>query len=237
MLVNAAGGVVSFLSDASDLVADDANHLTDVFVWNDGVVVAGVDLALNKTASTSVAGECLSLTYMLAVTNHGTAPATGVRLTDTLPAGMTFFSASTTQGSVTNSGGTITAQVGSLNVGAGARVSVIVTATSTGSIVNTAVATANEADVTPANNMSSIAVTVTPLVSPAISLIASNAAFHLTWPSSTPNVFLLQCATNLTPTIAWRTLTNVINDNGSVKSLLITNDLFAPERYYRLRKQ
>jgi uncharacterized repeat protein (TIGR01451 family) len=235
-MASSNASVVSFVSDASDLVADDNNHSLDVFVWNAAVVASGVDLALSKTASTTTTGAYNNLTYTLAVTNIGSAPATGVSITDTLPTGMTFLSASTTQGVATNSGGTVTATVGGLNPGAGARVTISVTATIPGSITNTAVAAANESDSSPANNTSSAVVVVTPLARPPVSIVASNNNFYLSWPSTTPNVFLVERATNLNPVINWQPVTNAINDNGTIKWVFLTNNPALRESYYRLRK-
>jgi hypothetical protein len=149
---------------------------------------------------------------------------------------MAFVSASTTRGALMHSSGTVSAAIGGLNVGEGARVTVLVTATAPGNFVNTAAAASAEPEATPANNTASVAVTITPLVRPVVSIIASNASFYLTWPSATPDVFVIQRATNLTPAITWQTLTNAIHDNGTVKWVLITNGVTAPEHFYRLRK-
>ena len=235
-LVSDSGAVISFLSNASDLVADDANHTLDVFAWNSGVVVTGVNLTLTKTASTNVTSAFNNFTYTLAVTNHGTVTATGVSVTDTLPAGLTLVSASTTQGSVTNSGGTVTATVGSLAAGAGARVTLIVTPTAAGSRTNSATATANESDTAPADNTSSVIVTVTPLQSPLLSVGLNGLQLAVNWPTTTPDVFHLENATNLNPVIVWTTVTNAVSTNGGFRGAIIPLNAADPERYFRLRQ-
>ncbi len=57
-----------------------------------------------------VAGE--NLTYTLLVTNAGPSPVTGVVVTDTLPAGVSFKSVTATQGSGSHQAGTVTVQSG-----------------------------------------------------------------------------------------------------------------------------
>jgi len=54
------------------------------------------------------------ITYTVTASNNGPSAATGVVVTDTLPAGVTFVSASSTQGTCTNAPGTVTCPVGGL---------------------------------------------------------------------------------------------------------------------------
>lgn len=99
-----------------------------------------------------VAGD--SFTYTLTITNHGQAAATGVTVSDPLPAGVTFVSATTTQGSVSHSNGTVSGSLGAMAEGAVAtiRVTVRVNAGTLGTLSNTATVTANEADINLSNN-------------------------------------------------------------------------------------
>jgi uncharacterized repeat protein (TIGR01451 family) len=53
-----------------------------------------------------------NLTYTLTVTNGGPNPVPDARLTDSLPAGLTFISATSSQGSCTNNNGTIHCELG-----------------------------------------------------------------------------------------------------------------------------
>ena len=63
------------------------------------------------------------LTYTITVHNGGAIAATGVKLTDRLPKGVTFVSAT---GGVTPSDGVLTFDLGTLGGGAEATVSVVV---------------------------------------------------------------------------------------------------------------
>ncbi|HEU5239565.1 MAG TPA: SBBP repeat-containing protein, partial [Pyrinomonadaceae bacterium] len=60
---------------------------------------AAANLALTKTASPNPGVTLANLTYRITVTNNGPSPATNVVVTDNLPAGITFISATPTQGS------------------------------------------------------------------------------------------------------------------------------------------
>ena len=63
------------------------------------LIVAGptsANLSLTKTASPNPAIAMANLTYRITVTNNGPSPATGVTVTDTLPGGVSFVSATPT---------------------------------------------------------------------------------------------------------------------------------------------
>jgi uncharacterized repeat protein (TIGR01451 family) len=116
------------------------------------------DLSLMGTAPASVTmGQ--NVTYTLTVNSVGAAGATGVTLTDTLPTGVTFVSAT---GGVTPVGGVLTFALGSLAVGGSATVTIVVTPTATGALNNQANVSGNETDPTPADNTVTQMTTVTP---------------------------------------------------------------------------
>ncbi len=97
------------------------------------------------------------MTFTLTVSNNGPSPASGITLTDTLPTGTTFISASA---GCSNASGTVTCSVGALASGASAAIQLVVRPASSGSITNTANVSAAESDPASANNTSSLAVTV-----------------------------------------------------------------------------
>ncbi|MGH7137001.1 MAG: DUF4214 domain-containing protein, partial [Pirellulales bacterium] len=106
----------------------------------------GAALSITKTAAASdLVGQ--NLTYTIVVTNTGTTAAAGTTVTDTLPAGLTFVSATdqTSGMTLTNTGGTITDNIaGSLAAGASETIQIVVTPTAAlggMSVTNTASAT------------------------------------------------------------------------------------------------
>jgi uncharacterized repeat protein (TIGR01451 family) len=94
-----------------------------------------------------------TLTYTITVTNNGPSTATGVTLTDTLPASVSFFSASPGCGLA---GNIVTCGLGTLLNGDSAIVTITVTTTAPGAITNTATVAGNEPDPTSANNAVSV---------------------------------------------------------------------------------
>ncbi|MDP2949062.1 MAG: DUF11 domain-containing protein [Chloroflexota bacterium] len=112
----------------------------------------GVDLAIDKSDSPDSVLVGGTLTYTIRVINKGQLTATGVVVTDDLPAGLTLVSATASQGSCTQSGTTVTCNLGSLSKDASATITVVVTPTAAGTIRNVVKVSANEADQNPENN-------------------------------------------------------------------------------------
>lgn len=110
------------------------------------------DLAVDVAVSPDPAIQGRSLFYEIAVDNLGPVGATGVTLTDDLPAGTTFVAATPSQGSCSENGGVVTCDLGSVLIGGDAMVTVEVTVDVTGTLENTARVTAVEPDPDPAND-------------------------------------------------------------------------------------
>src|SRR5262249_12653675 len=97
-------------------------------------------------------------TYTLSVHNGGPSNATGVSMTDTLPAGVGFVSASS---GCTNASGTVTCPIGNLANAASATPTIVATApTTAGTITNTATVGGDQGDPNTANNTASAMTTV-----------------------------------------------------------------------------
>jgi uncharacterized repeat protein (TIGR01451 family) len=114
------------------------------------------DLKVEKADDMDPVLSGANVTYTLLVTNLGPASATNVSLTDTLPAGLSLVSATTTVGTCAGT----TCTLGTLAPSATATVTIVATATTTGLHVNTATVTAAEVDPAPANNTASESTTV-----------------------------------------------------------------------------
>ena len=94
------------------------------------------DLAVSKTDSPDPVAVGDLLSYTVTVNNAGVGDATGVTLTDTLPASVTFASATPSQGSCGEAGLVVSCDLGDLGSGAGATVTIVVQPTATGTITN-----------------------------------------------------------------------------------------------------
>lgn len=114
--------------------------------------VERADLSLAKTADPNPVILGQDLMYTLTVSNEGPSAATGVVLTDTLPAGVTHISSTPSQGSCTEMDGIVECELGDLASGNSVTVNVVVTPTEPGSAVNSADVAGNEADPNSANN-------------------------------------------------------------------------------------
>ena len=119
----------------------------------------GADLAAAMTAPASVAVNS-NVTYSISVTNNGPANATNVTVTDVLPAGVTFVSATPSTGSCTGTT-TVTCSLGTLNSGASpVTISIVVTATTAQTLTNTVNATSTIPDPVTTNNSATTSTTV-----------------------------------------------------------------------------
>ncbi|HTZ76183.1 MAG TPA: C25 family cysteine peptidase [Candidatus Aquilonibacter sp.] len=121
------------------------------------------DLAIVKTASPQPVDQGTNLTYTLQVTNNGPAVAQNVTVSDPLPSQVTYTSVSTTQGTCTQSSGTVSCSLGSLSVGS--EVTIIINAnaatfSSTTYATNTATVSSSTSDPNSANNSSSVTSTI-----------------------------------------------------------------------------
>ncbi|MFN3266088.1 MAG: DUF11 domain-containing protein, partial [Deinococcales bacterium] len=123
--------------------------------------IKDIDLAIVKTVnptSTFLGGEA---TYVMLVSNEGENDASGVVVSDPLPAGVTFISGETSNGgTVTFANGVLTAQVGSLPRGQSATVTVQVKTNRVGTFTNTARVSGNEPETNLQNNQSSATIEV-----------------------------------------------------------------------------
>ena len=160
----AAGGTT--LTNTATVIANepDPNPANNTATATTAVTPVA-NLAITKTDAPDPVAVGSPLTYTLTATNNGPSPATGVTVTDTLPANVTFVSATPSQGTCTQAGGTVTCPLGALASGASATVTIQVTPTAAAggtTLTNTAQVTANEADPNPANNTATATTAVTP---------------------------------------------------------------------------
>jgi uncharacterized repeat protein (TIGR01451 family) len=118
------------------------------------------DLSITGAATPDPAVVGGNFTVSLVVSNTGPDAAGAVTLTNPLPPGVTFVSAASSQGTITNNTGIIAVALGTLSPGGAATISLTLAATNIGTVTNVSVAGSTGLDPMPANNSSSIVVTV-----------------------------------------------------------------------------
>jgi len=114
------------------------------------------DLQVTKTADVRTASVGSNVTFTITATNNGTSPATGVTVTDVLPVGYTFVSATPSVG--TWSAPTWT--INNLAVGASETLTIVATVRPRGGYANTATITGDQTDPDLTNNTSTVIIRV-----------------------------------------------------------------------------
>ena len=130
-----------------------------LITFTGGAGASGHDLVLTKSDSPDPVTRGSNLTYTIQVQNNAAA-ATGVVVTDTLPARVDFVSATSTQGTCTQAGGVVTCDIGAMAAGTTATVTIVVRTKQTGTISNTAVVASTPPDTNAANNSDTETTTV-----------------------------------------------------------------------------
>ena len=151
LVVNVAVDAASPLQNtvAVTSAAADPDPVDNTFMLETTVTPAPADLTITKTVDPEDAVVGQDVTYTIVVTNQGPGTATGVVVTDDLPAGVTV---------VSNSCGANPCNIGTLAAGASATITIVVTLPSTpGEFVNTASVDSTSEDPTPGNDASSAA--------------------------------------------------------------------------------
>ncbi len=167
-----AGSKTSVLSLGTGLTTPVNNHAININAQSGStshsapvmlnvVSPSSADLSVTKTASPNPGQAGLDLSYRITATNNGPAITTNVNVTDTLPAGITFVSATTTQGSC-NGTSTVNCNLGTLSVGGSAIVTIVIRPSAAGQLTNSAAVGASESDFDSSNNSSTITTVIQP---------------------------------------------------------------------------
>lgn len=109
------------------------------------------DLSITMTDNPDPVSVNNTFTYTITATNSGEGNLTGVTVSDSLPANTTFVSATPSQGSCSGTA-TVNCNLGSINAGQNATITIQVTPTQEGTLSNTATGTCSEAETSSANN-------------------------------------------------------------------------------------
>ena len=149
-------------------IRTDGNRARILIIRTSSLDVPAADVSLTGTGSPNPVTVGGVVTYVLSARNDGPSTATNVMVSNALPAGTSFLSATTSQGSCTQSNGIIACRVGSLVNGGSATLRITVAANATGSLNNQFGVTHDSADPNPLNNTATITEIVAPLPALAI---------------------------------------------------------------------
>ena len=198
-------------------------------------VTRSSDLAVGVTASAALQTPGQSLTYALVVTNKGPSIVTGVTLTNTLPPGVTFVTANSSRGSCTFSNGKVTCPMGVLINGTGETATITVIAPNEGVLTDTAMVTAVEPDLNPADNTALAVTTVVSDASRTLRIgLAPGSRAVISWPTSAVPFTLQFLNFFAGSNNFWQPVTNppaIVNGRNSV-----TNNASSGDKFFRLQK-
>jgi CSLREA domain-containing protein len=136
-------------TDDQSIANADGGDGSDIGAYEFGAATPPTaDLSITKVDSQDPVTQGNNFTYTITVANSGPQGATNVVMDDPLPAGVTFVSATPSQGSCTGTA-TVNCTLGTIASAANATVLITVTATQTGLQSNTATATATATESDP----------------------------------------------------------------------------------------
>jgi uncharacterized repeat protein (TIGR01451 family) len=133
---------------------------TDNIATEPTAVQTLADLSITKTASAPSVNVGDEVTYTLTSHNAGPSDATNVTVTDPLPAGVAYDSATPSKGTCTEASGTVTCQLGTIASGSDVTIEVVVTTLAVGDVTNSATASSDVSDPNDSNNVASATTTV-----------------------------------------------------------------------------
>jgi uncharacterized repeat protein (TIGR01451 family) len=174
--VTATSGTITNSASVSAAEGDPNSANNSASSSGVSVTPLSADLSIVKTTPSTSAKPGENITYTITVSNAGPNAATSVVVSDTLPAGLSFGSATPSQGTC-NAASPVSCNLGTINSGASATITLVTVVTATsGTITNSASVSAAEGDPNSANNSaSSSGVSVTPL-SADLSIVKTTAA-------------------------------------------------------------
>jgi uncharacterized repeat protein (TIGR01451 family) len=152
------------------------------------------DLALTKAVDNATPIVATNVTFTLIVRNNGPSIATAVTVTDPLPAGLTFMSASATLGTYNSATGLWT--IGTLTVGQVVTLTLVATAAGPAGTARTNTGTVASAIADPDLSNNTASATVTPQVAPTADIAVTKTVDNAT-PIVGSNVTFTVAATNI----------------------------------------
>ena len=140
-------------------------------------VTALADVGVTIAGPTGTVPVGQDVTYTINLIDNGPDDASGVTVSDVLPASLTFVSATSTAPGVTPtlSGSTVSAVIGTLTLGSTAQVTIVAVATvaAAPTVSDMVTISSTTQDPNPANNQASVTTSVTPMSDVAITISAA----------------------------------------------------------------
>jgi uncharacterized repeat protein (TIGR01451 family) len=162
VLVNVSASASGAISNTATITGNETDpNLSNNTSTTVTQLTTQVDLAITKTVSASRIDAGKQLTYTLTTKNNGPSNATGVKISDLLPLGVTYTSAGG-QGTVSAASGVVTVNLGNLAAGVTAVTTLVVNvgATATGTLVNSATVSGDQTETDLTNNKASATTTI-----------------------------------------------------------------------------
>jgi uncharacterized repeat protein (TIGR01451 family) len=166
------------ITNTASVIADQADpNPANNLASNDVTIVTGpplptdadLRLTLSRAPDIATLGDDQFIRYTASISNGGPATATGVTLTDSLPANVAFAGytvSPATQGSCSAAGALVTCSLNTLDVGLGVNVTIYASSVSAGAVIpNTVSIAADQSDPNPGNNSATDNITINSQVS------------------------------------------------------------------------
>jgi uncharacterized repeat protein (TIGR01451 family) len=156
----AVGSVTNTVAVTGDQPDPDPDNNTTTETTTVSPPPTDADLVVAKTDAVDPVTVGDPVTYTVTVTNDGPVDATGVTVTDTLDAATSYVSATPDQGSCSETGGTITCDLGAIAAGDSVDITIVADPTAVGSVTNTVAVTGDQPDPDPDNNTTTETTTI-----------------------------------------------------------------------------
>ena len=179
------------------LTQTDPNFLNNTASASVTVVNPTADLALSMVGTPNPATLGNNVTFTLTATNIGPSSAPGLRLTNTLPAGVSFVSA--TAGYILVGSQVVYTNLGTLVNNGSLSVSITVHTVAPGTVTNTANVTSDLTDLFKGNNSASVKIVIDPVL---LSAVRTGPNLVLSWPASVGS-YDLESTPSLNAPVTW----------------------------------
>ena len=196
-------------------------------------MASDLSIAVSTSPDSVTPGD--RLTYTIIVRNQGPTNASNVTLTDSLPAGVDLFFASSNRGNCGESNHVVTCNLGTLASADVVTVKLITTVTAGTGLTNTASVTATEFDPDPSNNSTSVVTGEPAGPPPAVELSIhqiSNNVLEISWPLTT-TTYILEKTGSLAPSVSWTTVAGTPQVVGGKN--VVSVGVIGGMQFYRLR--